>query len=177
MKKAGFGLPAQAGIRDSAVGLFAAILVMVTLSGCTSRPTPTTEEFFPRSGEVAGWAKSGETRTFGADRLWEYIDGDADRYVQAGVERTLTADYRYQGKVEAVADIYVMKAPQGARKIFDAESSAGSQPVNVGDEARLFPASLVFRKARHLVRVTGFDEVPGLKQALVELGRALAKKL
>jgi hypothetical protein len=132
--------------------------------------------FFPEGNEVPGWSK-GETRTFEAERLWEYIDGDADRYIQAGVVRTLTTDYRYQNKIEAAADVYVMKAPEGARKIFDSESSVGSQPLQLGDSARVFPASLTFRKGPYFVRLVAYQEAPDIGKALTELARAIEQKL
>ena len=61
---------------------------------------------FPRTGEAPGWARRGETRVFPAADLWQYIDGAADRYLQAGVERVLTADYRYRDRFDAVVDVY-----------------------------------------------------------------------
>ena len=46
----------------------------------------------PESGEIAGWNQTRAVRTFAADTLWQCVDGDADRYVAAGVRQTLTAD-------------------------------------------------------------------------------------
>jgi polyferredoxin len=139
--------------------------------------TPRATNFFPGTNEVPGWSKTDETRTFEASRLWEYIDGDADRYVQAGVEKTLTTDYRYRDRVEATADVYVMKASEGARKIFDSESSVGSKPILIGEAGRLSRASLVFRKGPYFVRLVAYEEAPELPDALVALGRAIEKKL
>jgi hypothetical protein len=170
------------GTRDSGLGIrgsgFATTIVILTLfSACNSKSVSKAREPLPLSGEVAGWEKSGETRVFPAANLWEYIDGDAEKYLQAGVERTLTADYRYQNKIEAVADIYVMKTPEGARKIFESESGAGSQRIQLGDDARLFPATLSFRKGPYFVRLTAYQEAPEIGAALRELGRAMERKL
>lgn len=155
-----------------------AIITMAFLAlSCASKPDQKPAVLLPASNEVPGWTKTGETRAFAADKLWEYINGDAERYVQAGVERTLTADYRFQEKVEAVADIYIMKTPDGARKIFASESAAGSQAIKLGEDARLFPTSLVFRKGRFLVRLTAFQEAPEVSKALVELGQAVERGL
>src|ERR1039457_1950148 len=55
-------------------------------------PKPTS--WFPESGDVPGWTKVSETRSFEAVDLWKYVDGDAERYQRAGVRRTLTANYR-----------------------------------------------------------------------------------
>ena len=132
---------------------------------------------FPETGVVAGWSKTGETRTFEAQNLWQYIDGDADRYVQAGVEKTQTQDYRYQGKTDAVADIYVMRGPDGARKILESESAVGSQPLQLGDSGRSYGASLTFCRGRYFVRLVAYQETPQVAEALVELGSGIDARL
>lgn len=166
------GLASPAAILQLALSILVAILVLA----CTPKPASRSASFFPEGNDVPGWSK-GETRTFEADRLWEYVDGDADRYIQAGVVRTLTTDYRFQNKVEAVADVYVMKAPEGAQKIFDSESSVGSQPAQIGDSARVFPASLTFRTGPYFVRLVAYQEDPEMGKALTELARAIEQKL
>jgi hypothetical protein len=178
MKGSGFGIrDSGSGIRGSAFGAFLLAAVAVLNLACKSKTAPTAGGLFPASGEVTGWVKSGETRTFEADRLWEYIDGDADRYIQAGVEQTLTADYRYQNRADAVADVHILKTPDGPRKLMEAESSADSRPASVGDNARLYASSLVFRKGRYLVRVVAYDETPEISKALVDLGQAIGRRL
>ena len=157
-----------------------AVLVIAIASltlGCKTKSGAAPVSLFPESGEVSGWAKSGEVRTFDAKSLWEYIDGDAERYIQAGVSKTLTSDYRYQDKFDAVADIYQMSAPAGAQKIFSTESSTDNQPVQVGDEGRLYKSSLVFRKGSYLVRLTAYEQSPEVSKGLVELARGIESRL
>jgi hypothetical protein len=163
-------------IRGTAWGIMA-IMVGWTFASCGSPKAPPAAEPLPQTGEVAHWTKSSATRTFTADNLWEYVDGDAERYVQAGVVRTLTSDYKFKNRVDAVVDIHVMNSPAGAAKLLAAESSQGAQPAGVGDEARLFPAGLVYRKGAWVVRVVAYEESPEIGNALVELGRAIEKKL
>jgi hypothetical protein len=157
----------------------AVLLIAITslALGCKSKSGFAPASLFPESGEVSGWARSGEVRTFDAKSLWEYIDGDAERYIQAGVSKTLTSDYRYQDKVDAVADIYQMSATAGAQKIFSTESSTDSPPVQVGDEGRLFKGSLVFRKGSCLVRLTAYEESPEVSKGLVDLARGIESRL
>lgn len=170
MKKVGFGA------RDSGF-VFATAILALTLASCSPTTAPQTEDLFPKSDELAGWVRTGETRTFAAANLWEYINGDAERYVQAGVEQTLTADYRYQNKADAVVDIHIMKSADGPRKLLESESAADSKSARVGEDARLYATSLVFRKGPYLVRVIAYEERPEIGKALVELGQAIEKKL
>lgn len=152
------------------LGMAALLLVL----GCRSAKPP---GLLPETGEAAGWSKAGQTRTFEAGNLWQYLDGGAEKYVQAGVEKTVTADYRYRDGTEATADIHVMQAAAGAGRILESEPAAGSEPVGLGDEGRLYGASLTFRKGRYLVRLVAYQQAPQTGSALVALGRSIEIKL
>lgn len=147
------------------------------LLGCGRKPAAVPTDFFPESNEVPGWSKVGETRMFVAANLWQYIDGDAEKYIHAGLRKTLTASYRYKDSTEATADVHVMAAAEGPRKIMDSEWAAESQSVALGDAGRLYGASLIFRKGQYLVRVVAYKSSPEVGKALVELGRGIEGKL
>jgi hypothetical protein len=121
--------------------------------------------------------KSSETRTFSASDLWKYIDGDAERYIQAGVATTRTSDFRFQNKIDAVADIHLMNSPDGPKKMLEAEWSSEGQRLNLGEDARLYTTSLVFRKNRYLVRIIAYQDAPEVGPALLALGQAIEMKL
>ncbi len=131
----------------------------------------------PASGEAQGWEKTSETRSFSADELWQYIDGEAERYIQAGVVQTMTADYQYGEQLEAKVDVYVMNSPEGARSLFEGEPETGSRPADVGDGARLFSLSLVFHKGPYLVRIIAYQETEHTPEALLALARAVEARL
>jgi hypothetical protein len=157
--------------------LGAMVLGAGLLLGCGRKPVSATAAFFPKSGEIAGWSKTGNTRIFAAADLWQYIDGDADRYIQAGVQKTFTADYRYGDFTDATADIYLMAAASGSKQIMDSEPAMDSQPVALGDGGRLYGASLLFRKGPYLVRLVAYKDSPGIGTALAALGRGIERKL
>ena len=75
----------------------AALFTLALAAGCKKTPVNP----FPESGAVEGWQKSTDTRVFKADDLWQYIDGDSDHYVQAGVVTTSTSDYKFQDSIDA----------------------------------------------------------------------------
>jgi len=122
-----------------------------------------------RPGEINGWRQTGQTRTFEAENLYRHIDGAAEKYIQAGVGRTLVTDYRYQNRIDAVAEVYVMKSSEGARSVFESEPELGSQPVKIGDAARLYGASLTFRRGVYFVRLVAYQ--PGSE--LTSLARGI----
>ena len=159
-------------------GMLLVILGVTSLLYTSCKRQPRTEpSFFPASNEVAGWAKTGDTRTFEAVDLWKYIDGEAERYLKAGVRRVSTTDYKFQNKVEATADIYTMGNAEGAEKIFQSEPAVDVKPVQLGDDARLSSQSLVFHKGAYLVRIVVFEESAETEQALLQLGRGIELRL
>ena len=147
------------------------------LVGCRHQAPSAAVDFYPASNSVPGWVKSSETRTFEASHLWEYIDGDADKYVQAGVVKTLTSDYRFNGKTDATVDVYVMGNAAGAQKIYDSESAEGSQPLTMGDAGRYAKGSLTFRQGPYFVRLVAYEDTPEIATALTALAHALSRKL
>jgi hypothetical protein len=147
------------------------------VAGCRAKAPAAAADIFPESNSVQGWAKSGDTRTFEASHLWEYIDGDADKYIQAGVVKTLTSDYRFNDKVDATADVFVMAKPEGAKKIYDSEPSADTQPAGVGEAGHLSKGSLTFHQGPYFVRVVAYQDSPEVAAALTELARAFSNRL
>jgi hypothetical protein len=138
-------------------------------------PARAADQPFPDA--AAGWARTGEIRTFDAAHLYEYIDGDAERYVRAGVQAAVTADYSLGGKVDAVADVYTMARPDGAKAVFDGEAAGDATAAAIGDAARTDGQSLVYRKGLYLVRIIAYQAGSDVPKALIALGRAIEQRL
>jgi hypothetical protein len=151
-------------------------LALFASSGCHRKPSAQGTPF-PASNEVPGWTKTGEIRTFEAADLWKYIDGEAERYLKAGVLRVSRADFKFHSKADAVLDIYTMQSSDGAAKILDSEPAVDSRPVSLGDAARLYGQSLVFRKGASLVRIVAYESSPEMPEALLALGRSIEGRL
>jgi len=154
----------------------AALLSLVVLAGVGCKKK--IADPFPASGAVAGWEKSGKTQSYDAANLYEYIDGGAEQYISAGVVGVATSDYKFQGNLEATVDVYTMKSADGAKTIFDADPpTADSKSVPLGDAARLYGQSVVFRKGPSLVRITAFEAAPGEGDALMALAHGVEGRL
>jgi hypothetical protein len=132
---------------------------------------------FPASGTVAGWEKTGDTRVFAAKDLWQYIDGDAEQYISAGVVSAATSDYKYKGQLEAVVDVYTMGDSAGARKILETGQTKDAKSVQLGDAGVAYEQSVTFRKGPYLVRIVAYESTPEGPQALLALARGVEAKL
>jgi hypothetical protein len=151
----------------------AIVVITVAASGCKKAKV----DPFPASGAVSGWQKTSETRVFAANNLWQYIDGDAEQYISAGVVTTSTSDYKYQGTLEAVVEVYTMKDAAGARKILETGQTTDAKTVQLGDTGIAYAQSVIFRKGPYLVRIVAYESTPDAPQALLALAQAVAAKL
>jgi hypothetical protein len=132
---------------------------------------------FPASNAVAGWEKSGDTRTFAANDLWKYIDGGADEYIQAGVVSTSTSDYAYKGQLEVVVDVHTMGNADGARKILETGQTRDAKSIPLGDQCIQYAQSVIFRKGPYLVRIVAYESTPDGPQALLALAKGVEARL
>lgn len=149
---------------------FAAV---AAISGCKKKVSNP----FPASGAVSGWEKTGETRTFAPKDLWQYIDGDSEQYIQAGVVSTGTSDYKYQGQIEAVVDVYTMGGPDGAQTILERGQTKDARTVKLGDEGMQYSQSVAFRKGSYLVRIVAYESSASTPQALLALAHGVEANL
>jgi hypothetical protein len=150
-----------------------AIAAAVTGTGCKK----TRVDPFPASGAVAGWDKTSDTRTFAAKDLWQYIDGDAEQYLSAGVVSTSTSDYKYHDQLEAVVDVYTMGDSAGAHKIFQTALNKDAKSTQLGDECVALAQSVTYRKGPYLVRIVAYESTPDGPQALLALAHGVEAKL
>jgi hypothetical protein len=149
-----------------------AIIAATAITGCKKHQA----DPFPASGAVTGWDKTGDTRTFAAKDLWQYIDGDAEQYISAGVVTTSTSDYKYQGQLEATVDVHTMRDAAGARKILETGTS-DAKPIQLGDAGVTYAQSVIFRKGAKLVRIVAYESTPDTPQALLALAHGVEAKL
>ena len=149
-----------------------ACLSRLPCTGCKKK-----RDRFPASGAIAGWEKTSETRVFAAKDLWQYIDGDAEQYISAGVVSTSTSDYKYQGQLEATVDVYTMGDADGARKILENGQTKDAKTVQLGDAGIAYAQSMIFRKGPSLVRIVAYESTPDTPQALLALAHGVEAKL
>jgi hypothetical protein len=109
--------------------------------------------------------------------LWQYIDGDAEQYISAGIVSTSTSDYKYQGNLEAVVDVHTLNSPDGARKILETGQTKDAKSVQLGDAGIQYAQSIIFRKGSTLVRIVAYESTPDAPQAMLALAHAVEAKL
>ena len=151
----------------------AMVMIFASATGCKkSKVDP-----FPPSDTVSGWQKTSATRIFAAKDLWQYIDGDAEQYISDGVVTTSTSDYKYQGQLEAVVDVYTMGDAASANKILSTNQTREAKAIQLGDAGVQYAQSVIFRKGPYLVRIVAYESTPNTPQALLALAHGVEAKL
>jgi hypothetical protein len=157
--------------------MLAAAAMAIVLAGAGTGCKKKLSDPFPASGAVAGWEKTSDTRVFAAKDLWQYIDGDADQYIAAGVVSTSTSDYKYLGQLEATVDVHTMNDAAGARKILEAGQTKDAKTVQLGDAGVAYAQSVIYRKGPYLIRIVAYESTPDTPQALLALAHGVEAKL
>jgi hypothetical protein len=132
----------------------------------------------PESGEIAGWARSSEPEFYGQEDLWEYINGQAEFYLDYGFQRVVALETSSEEDSQSlVVEIYRMSAPEEAFGIFAAERSRDDHVVDVGVQGYASSNVVGFWKGPYYVKLASFSAASGIEAALLEHARTIAAKI
>jgi hypothetical protein len=163
----------------------ALILIMTACAACSGgdpshdEPGTMVSGFdLPADGELPGWSLVTEPEHYEADNLWEYINGQADFFIDYGFVRVDAAEYRNdQESSSVVLEVYRMGRPQEAFGIFAAERTQDDRPLEIGAEAYLGANVLGFWQGEQYVKITSFDEGSAIEQLLIGLAEEISSRI
>ena len=132
----------------------------------------------PAGNEIAGWTLVAGPDFYEPDNLWEYINGQADFFIDYGFQRVDTAEYRNDGEsLSVVVEVYRMGRPQEAFGIFAAERTADDRPAAIGSGAFVGANTLGFWQGSHYVKVTTFEEGPTVQPLMLGMAAEMSSRL
>jgi hypothetical protein len=132
----------------------------------------------PADGELPGWSRVTEPEHYVADNLWDYINGQADFFIDYGFVRVDAAEYRKDQEASSVVlEVYRMGRPREAFGIFAAERTSEDRPLEIGSGAYLGANVLGFWQGEHYVKLTTFDEGPEMEKMLTGLAEEVSSRL
>ncbi|MFC1661630.1 DUF6599 family protein [Gemmatimonadota bacterium] len=106
---------------------------------------------------VEGWTQTGETLTFDAENLWEYINGAAELFVEYGVQTVRTADL-VSGDMTVTVDLYDMGTTLSAFGVYERERPDVSTPLAGATGAVISPPyQALLLKGTTYVKVNVFE--------------------
>lgn len=115
---------------------------------------------------LEGWEPVGEPVQYGADTLWEYINGAADQYLAYGFQELTHSEWKRNDTI-IIVDAYELGTPLQAFGLFLAQAPAPDQRVAIGAGAALsLPYQALLAKGRMYVRVEFYEGPVGREQGL-----------
>lgn len=106
---------------------------------------------------VPGWSQQGESRSFTADNLFEYMDGNAEGYLVYGFVR-MTGISCTQGEVNLAIDISDMGDADAAFGMFTANRDPRSPSRKIGMEGQIARRRAIFSKGQYYVEIAANPE-------------------
>jgi hypothetical protein len=116
-----------------------------------------------------------EPEFFDAENLWEYINGQAEMYLDYGFVQVMAVDYiSSDGTGFLAVEVYLMQSPAHAFGIYAAERSSDESFIEIGVQGYIGENNLNFWKGPYYVKLTSFEVLPGLEEILKTLADQIA---
>ncbi len=113
----------------------------------------------PDCGLVPGWKQQGNARTFTADNLFEYMDGNAEGYVIYRFQKMQGVNCESGGNV-VVFDVFEMADPEWAYGVFAANRDTRAKTDKIGVAGQVVPRQAIFVKDKYFVQISAEKEQP-----------------
>ncbi len=111
----------------------------------------------PNCALVAGWTQSGAARTYTADNLFEYMDGNAEGYVLYNF-REMHGVTCKQGGVTFVIDVSDMGDADFSYGLFTANRDLRQPAYAAGMGGQIVPRRLIFAKGKYYLEIAADPE-------------------
>lgn len=125
---------------------------------------------------VPGWEQQGPTRSFAADDLFEYMDGNAEGYLIYGFLRMQGVTCK-SGSDSLVIDVSEMSDAEAAYGIFAANRDPNRPVAAIGMGGQIQPRRATFAKDRYYVELAASpdkDHTPALQAFVAAIEKRIA---
>jgi uncharacterized protein DUF6599 len=111
----------------------------------------------PACSLVPGWTQHGDARSFVADNLFEYMDGNAEGYLIYGFLKMNGVSCK-QGEVTLLIDISDMGDADSAYGIYTSNRDVRQPAASIGMGGQIVPRRAIFAKGQYYVEVAANPE-------------------
>jgi Family of unknown function (DUF6599) len=111
----------------------------------------------PSCSLVPGWTQQGPARSYDAENLFEYMDGNAEGYVLYGFDNMHGVSCE-KGGVSLVIDISDFVDSDNAFGMFSANRDPRLPTANIGMQGQLVPRKAIFVKGQYYVEASANPE-------------------
>jgi len=131
----------------------------------------------PSESDLQSWRPNGTIQRYQGDDLFAYIDGGAEIYNEYGFRRVAVRDYAGPAGKTLTLELYEMSDAGAAFGITSFKVSGKGRPAGVGRDSQLDDYYLNFWKGPYHVTLTGLDGAPETIAGLLEVARAVDRKI
>jgi len=162
-----------------------AALAAIVVSGCgwgdsagPAAPRAAVAKILDAVAAAVPGNRAEEVTWYEPENLYEYVDGAAGTYFDAGFVLLAHSEWRASGGKEGAyveLDIYDMGSPQGALAILAAGRAPETRYLDIGNEAQVSDEGIEMRVGRYYARLVARRDVEGQKEFVKAIAGALAK--
>jgi len=127
----------------------------------------------PDCGLLSGWTAQGEARSFDADNLFEYMDGNAEGYLLYHFVRLRGVNCQ-SGEDTLILDVSEMGNAEWAYGMFASNRDPRVAVEKIGTEAQIVPRRAILVKDKYFVEIGSSKEQP---EVLRQFVRAIEKRI
>lgn len=139
-----------------------------------------TAALLPRSAEVPGWKLKERPERYSPEKLFEAINGGADRFLAYGFEELARATYAPDGipyPEESVIEVYQMSTPLAAFGVYSLEATSCDPPEQAPGPGCSRRSDRVAYQGSVFLKLTTYADSPAGRQELARLAQAVLKKV
>jgi hypothetical protein len=162
-----------------------AALAAVLVSGCSSgdstaaaAPRAAVTKILDAVAAAVPGNRTDEVTWYETENLYEYIDGAAGTYVDAGFVLLAHSEWRAKGAKEGAyveLDVYDMGSPLGALDILADGRTPQTKYLDIGNEAQVSDEGIDLRVGRYYARLVARRNIEGQKEFVKAIAAARAK--
>jgi hypothetical protein len=127
----------------------------------------------PDCSLAPGWTQQGPARSYAADNLFEYMDGNAEGYLIYGFVKMQGVNCQ-SGEDTIIFDVSEMADAESAYGLFTANRDPRSPTEKIGMGGQVVPRRAIFAKDRYYVEMAISTEAPDVLRAF---SRAIEDKI
>jgi len=126
-----------------------------------------------------GWQWDFEPEVYGPDNLYQYIDGEAELYIDYDFFEMVTASYALEcdESVTFTLDIYDMGTALNAFGIYSSYRRPDHDFAQIGCEATVSALNIRFYKGKFFIQINAGSTDPRVSPALLAAARRLEKAI
>jgi len=139
-------------VKPRAAGALAWPAVYCAAILCAAALLPA-EDLLPRCDVLPDWKQAGAARSYTADTLYDYMDGNSEGYLIYGFDRMRGVTCK-SGAVSLVIDISEMKDPESAFGLFASNRDPRVPTEAIGVLGQVTPQRGIFVKGNRFVEIS-----------------------